>query len=138
MTTAPAAPARRLRGGARGHAQALRAGGERPCAVVAAGPDEADGELAALEVAGLGDARPGSLVALRRGRDAVATAGRVVAETAPGTRAVSVLAASLWFCDAWDDLVGDGWRCRDARASPRNASTRRSRGGTGQRSSTAS
>ncbi|EGB10271.1 hypothetical protein AURANDRAFT_62864 [Aureococcus anophagefferens] len=85
-------------------AQALRAGGERPCA-------------AALEVAGLGDARPGSLVALRRGRDAVATAGRVVAETAPGTRAVSVLAASLWFCDAWDDLVGDGWRCRDAGAS---------------------
>ena len=98
-------------------AQALRAGGERPCAVVAAGPDAKDGELAALEVAGLGDARPGSLVALRRGRDAVATAGRVVAETAPGTRAVSVLAASLWFCDAWDDLVGDGWRCRDAGAS---------------------
>ncbi|KAK7241593.1 nonsense-mediated decay protein [Aureococcus anophagefferens] len=51
------------------------------------------------------------------GRDAVATAGRAVAETAPGTRAVSVLAASLWFCDAWDDLVGDGWRCRDAGAS---------------------
>ncbi|KAH8047033.1 hypothetical protein JL721_12244 [Aureococcus anophagefferens] len=71
---------------------------------------------AALEVAGLGDARPGSLVALRRGRDAVATAGRVVAETAPGTRA-SPSSASLWFCDAWDDLVGDGWRCRDAGAS---------------------
>ena len=29
-------------------AQALRAGGERPCAVVAAGPDAKDGELAAL------------------------------------------------------------------------------------------
>ena len=78
-------------------ARVLRTGGERPCAVVDAGPDEADGELAALEAAGLGDARPGSLAALRRGRDAVATAGRVVAETAPGSRAVFVLAASLWF-----------------------------------------
>ncbi|KAH8091556.1 hypothetical protein JL720_5866 [Aureococcus anophagefferens] len=73
-----------------------------------------DGELAALEVAGLGDARPGRS-SRSAGSDAVATAARVVAETAPD--AVSVLAASLWFCDAWDDLVGDGWRCRDAGAS---------------------